>query len=273
MKLLSPHKLSPKGKRKLGERQNMVAKTSWEPIARWYKGYTNEKGTLLGDVVHTSTVRLLGVEPGMEILDVACGEGSLSRLLAKAGAEVTGFDASPSLIQQAERQAPPRSRYFVADATDFAKHVTPASFDAATCTMALQNIERFEEAIRHTADALKPGAPFVFVLNHPCFRVPRQSGWGWDEQRKLQYRRVDKYLSSYGVDMLAHPGSDPSVKTYSYHRPLSAYMAALAKYGFVVAGLEEWVSNRESKPGGHSRAENAAREEIPMFLAVKAVKK
>jgi hypothetical protein len=35
----------------------------------------------------------------------------------------------------------------------------------------------------------------VLLLTHPCFRVPRQSGWGWDEQRKLQYRRVDRYLT------------------------------------------------------------------------------
>ena len=120
---------------------------------------------------------------------------------------------------------------------------------------------------------LKPGAPFVVVLNHPSFRQPRQSGWGWDEARKLQYRRVDAYLSSYEAPIQAHPGADARTVTWSYHRPLQAYVAALASAGFTVAGLEEWISHRVSDSGPKARAENAARNEIPMFMAIRAVKR
>ena len=247
--------------------------SSWESVAGWYNEHTSSGGTLIADVVHPGTVRLLAAEPGWKHLDVACGEGSLSRLIAKHGVIVEGFDASPSLIQLATQKAPHGTRYLVADATDFGGLFAPQSFSSATCTLALQNIERFEATIRILANVLKPGAPFVFVLNHPCFRIPRQSAWGWDEARKLQYRRVDKYLSSYSVEILAHPGANRSVKTFSYHRPLSVYIDVLAKNGFMVEKMEEWVSNRESKPGGHGKAENIAREEIPMFLAVRSIKK
>lgn len=250
-----------------------ASKTSWEPVADWYGEHSRTGGTLISEVVHPGTVKLLDPRPSLKYLDVACGEGTLSRLIAKFGADVQGFDAAPTLVAQATRQAPKGARYFTADAVKFDGLFAPQSFDGATCTLAIQNIETFEDAFRGVASVLKPGAPFVFVLNHPCFRIPRQSGWGWDEGRKLQYRRIDKYLSSYGVEILAHPGANRSVKTYTYHRPLSAYMDALARHGFIVEKIEEWTSNRESKPGGHSRAENAARNEIPMFLAVRAVKK
>ncbi len=247
--------------------------TSWEPVAEWYGEHLSETGTLVGDVIYPGTARMLELKSGAKHLDIACGEGALSRLLSAHGVDVTGFDAAPSLIKIAEKKAPREARYFVGAATNFAKTLAPASFDSASCTLALQNIEPFEQTMRDASIVLKSGAPFVFVLNHPCFRIPRQSGWGWDQGRKLQYRRVDKYLSSYGVEILAHPGADRRAKTYTYHRPLSAYLSALAKHGFVVESMEEWISNRESKPGGHSRAENAARQEIPMFLAVRAIKK
>ncbi len=249
------------------------AKTSWEPVAEWYGAHARGRGTLIAQVVHPGAIRLLAPKPGQKILDIACGEGALSRLLARAGADVTGVDASPALIKQAERQGPAGARYVVADATRLDRALPFERFDAAVCTLALQNIEAFADVFRAAAAALKPGAPFVFVLNHPCFRVPRQSGWGWDEGRKLQYRRVDTYLSSYRVDILAHPGGDRRARTFTYHRPLSAYVQALAAHGFVVEAMEEWTSNRESKPGGRSRAENAAREEIPLFLAIRAVVK
>ena len=63
-------------------------------------------------------------------------------------------------------------------------------------------------------------------MTHPCFRVPRQSGEGWDEQRKLLYRRVDRYLSPLAVPMKAYAGGRAA--TWSYHRPLEDYVNGLA---------------------------------------------
>lgn len=56
--------------------------------------------------------------------------------------------------------------------------------------------------------------------------------------------------------------------TTTYHRPLSAYVAAFVRAEFAVTGLEEWASSRTSDSGPHAKAENLARREIPMFLAI-----
>ncbi|MFA4967600.1 MAG: SAM-dependent methyltransferase, partial [Candidatus Margulisiibacteriota bacterium] len=69
-----------------------------------------------------------------------------------------------------------------------------------------------------------------------------------------------------------HPGNDPSQITYTFHRPLSSYFEVLRSSGLAVMDLEEWVSHRVSKPGLRQRAENQARAEIPLFLAVLAGK-
>ncbi len=247
-------------------------KTSWEPVAEWYGRYMNLAGTLQKQVVFPNTLRLLDPKPGRQYLDIACGEGSFSRQLANiARVSATGFDVSPSLIEQAKKQAPKGASYLVADAADFARRLPAQPFDGAVCILAIQNIEDFAAVFREAARAVKPGAPFVVVMNHPCFRIPRQSGWGWDEGRKLQYRRVDRYLTPLEIPILAHPGASPSVKTVSYHRPLSAYVSALHANGFCVNALEEWTSHKVSTPGGRSRAENLARTEIPLFLALRAI--
>ena len=56
------------------------------------------------------------------------------------------------------------------------------------------------------------------------------------------------------------------------HRDIIEGLKELGESGFVIDKLEEWVSKRESRPGERARAENSAREEIPLFLALSAVK-
>jgi|SRR5215203_2611314 len=46
-------------------------------------------------------VRRLDLKPGMKVLDVATGTGNLALPAAKAGADVTGIDIAPNLIEQA----------------------------------------------------------------------------------------------------------------------------------------------------------------------------
>jgi len=248
--------------------------TSWEPVADWYKNYMGkEGGGFQRDIIFPGALRLMQPKAIGHYLDIACGQGAFANLVhQKTRAHVTGFDASPTLIADAKKFINKNLDFIVSDATDFHHRFQPTSFYGATCLLAIQNIDPLEPVIRNTAEVLKSNGSFVIVLNHPCFRQPSQSGWGWDEQRKLQYRRVDRYLSEFKAPILAHPGSDRSIKTFSYHRPLHVYLNLLAKHGFVIDALEEWASNKKSDSGPRAKAENIAREEIPMFLAIRALK-
>lgn len=248
-------------------------KTSWEGVSDWYADYLAKPGTMQAEIVFPGVIRLLDSTSTDTHLDLACGEGSFAQmLLRKTGLALTGLDASPSLIENAKQRRLKHAAFLVGDATNFA-HLFPArSFDSASCILAIQNIQPLAPVFRDVAKVLKSGGRFVFVMNHPCFRQPRQSGWGWDETRKLQYRRVDRYAHAYEMPIIAHPGSAPHVKTYSYHRPLTEYISALSAAGFVVDALEEWTSNKVSDSGPRAKAENIAREEIPLFLALRARK-
>ena len=249
-----------------------AAKTGWEQVSDWYGGHMSESDSLLNTVVNPGVLKLLAPVKGKQYLDIACGEGAFSRLLVKSGVQVFGFDASPSLIERAQRLAPTNTKYVVGDATHFAKLCQGMKFDGAVCLLAIQNIDPIAPVFHDAAAVLAPGAALVIVMNHPSFRIPRQSAWGWEDARQIQYRRLDMYMSPLKIPILAHPGADRSIKTVSYHRPLSAYMNALGANGFAVDALEEWTSNRVSDSGPKAKAENRARAEFPMFLALRAIK-
>ena len=146
------------------------------------------------------------------------------------------------------------------------------SFDSAACVMAVHDLDDVRSLFANLAAALKPGGVGVIILMHPCFRIPRQSSWGWDESLKIQYRRLDRYASELSVPIATHPGSDPSQHTAFFHRPLAAYINALGAAGMAVVECRELVSHRLSEPGPRARAENRARREFPIFLAMKAKK-
>ncbi|MEK9152104.1 MAG: class I SAM-dependent methyltransferase [Patescibacteria group bacterium] len=262
----------PKPRKQFRPRLKPAASSSWEPVAGWYADHLAQPGTFQSDLLFPRTLSLLKPVSGKRFLDIGCGEGTFAREMTRAGAAVVGIDASPALITRAKKAGPAAIEYRVADAKNFAKDFAPASFDGAVCVLAIQNIDPFETVFRDAGKVLKSGAHFAIVMNHPAFRQPRQSGWGWDEVRKLQYRRVDRYMSSYSAPIQAHPGSAPGVVTVSSHRPLSAYVGSLIAGGFVIDGFEEWISNRVSTRGPRAKAENVAREEIPMFLAIRARK-
>jgi ubiquinone/menaquinone biosynthesis C-methylase UbiE len=245
--------------------------TSWNQVAGWYDKLVGERGSDYHEnVLLPGALKMLAPRRGEKIIDLGCGQGIFSRELARAGAEVTGIDAAEYLIKSARGRSP-EIKYFVASATDL-RQFNNDSFDAASCIMAVQNMEPLERVVGEAARLLKPGGRLLLVMSHPCFRIPRQSGWGIDEKRKLQYRRIDSYLSAQKIPIQMHPGYNPDLLTWTFHRPLSEYFAALAAHGLAVTSLEEWSSHRQSKPGSSSRMENRARDEIPMFLSLLAKK-
>jgi len=142
------------------------------------------------------------------------------------------------------------------------------SYDLAACVMAVHDVPEIGCLFTNLSRSLKPGGRAVIVFMHPCFRVPRQSHWGWDPDHKIQYRRIDRYSSPIGIPIATHPGRDSGESTTFHHRPLAAYFQAIGKAGLGVTGCEELHSHRRSQQGPRSRAEHRAAEEFPLFIAL-----
>ena len=70
----------------------------------WIAGDFGEIAKSIADGGEEFVARL-GLKPGMQVLDVATGTGNLAIPAAKTGADVTGIDIAPNLIEQATARA------------------------------------------------------------------------------------------------------------------------------------------------------------------------
>jgi len=257
-----------------GTRKSPAAETAWEDQAGWYDQRQGERGDdLHRDVVLPAVLRRLDARAGQAVLDLACGQGLLGRILAPTGVACVGLDASPSMIEAACERAGDAEEYLVADVRNLDSALPDRTFDHAAAVLALQDLEPLAPVFEGAAAKVVPGGRLVIVITHPCFRAPKLHRWGWDEERGVQYRRLDGYLSKREVPIRTHPGhAADTASTTSFHRPLAAYLETLGAAGWGVVGAEELCSPRRGSEGRKSAAEDRAMEEFPVFLLLVATR-
>lgn len=257
--------------------------TSWEKSSAWYNKLVGDQGHYYHEhVIIPSVLRLLNLKPGASVLDVGCGQGILGKKLSK-GAAYQGIDASMSLIKAARaqdksrttfekvvRDKVPQHEYLCADAAK-PLPITKKDFTNATIILALQNMEFPDAVLKNIAAHMRVGGRLVIVLNHPAFRIPRQSGWDVNSKSNLQYRWVNRYLTPMKIPIQMHPGRGQSELTWSFHEPISVYAGHLKNAGLVIENIEEWSSDKTSTSREKKR-EDRARAEIPLFMAIVAKK-
>lgn len=154
----------------------------YDEIADFYSEHFD--GT--DDPAARALLDLAGAVAGLRVLDVACGHGRLSRELARRGAAVTGVDISAALLAkatEAERTAPLGIRYIHADVTRADElrqaRLASASYDLATCSFGLTDIDALHPALGTVSAALRPGGQFAFTILHPCFGGATDIAGSW----------------------------------------------------------------------------------------------
>jgi len=251
------------------QKKESTPKTSWGKEASWYAEHLTQGDTYHSQVILPNLLRIVEPARNKNILEIGCGEGFIARALAESGATVLASDVAPELITIAQEKGG-GPEYQVSSSDDLS-WVRLRSQDVVVAVLTLQNTEHLEDVMKQVSRTLFPGGRFVFVLNHPAFRIPKATSWGYDQGTGIQYRRVDRYLSARSEKMDMHPGKKGQKSyTYSYHRSLQDYMKALRGAGFCVTRLEEWISHKTSEPGPRAKAENVARKEFPLFLCIEA---
>jgi ubiquinone/menaquinone biosynthesis C-methylase UbiE len=260
-------------KKNFGKKQ--PKEEGWDGVAGWYDKLVGADGSdYHRNVILPGVMDLLDVQEGDSLIDVCCGQGVLVKHLLSAGSrKVLGVDASGQLIASArKRHSGLRQASFeVADACGAADWAD-GTFDKAACVMAVHDVQDVEALMRNISAALRPGGVMVVVMMHPCFRIPKESHWGWDGDQKIQFRRLDKYGKPLDIGITTRPGLGTDENTVFYHRPLSVLISAIGEAGMGVTKCSELFSHRRSQVGPFSKAEHRAAEEFPLFLGLRAVK-
>ncbi len=233
---------------------------SWETHAGWWQHHF----TAGADPEYEEQILPLAeihLADATRLLDIGCGEGQLSRRLARRGVSVVGVDPTVGQLRAAAtRGGGVRYTRGAAEALPFAA----ATFDAAVICLTLEHLDPFEPAVHEVARILAPHGRFCLFLNHPLLQAPG-SGWIDDHILEEQYWRVGPYLP----DDVAMEEVAPGVRLPFMHRPLSRYVNVMADCGLLVERMEE----PPPPPGFVAQAaEYAAAATIPRLLVLRARK-
>ncbi len=248
----------------------------WDQNAEAWDAHMGEGGSFQRELIGPATERLLDVQPGQMLLDVACGNGAFSRRLAELGATVVACDFSAVFLERARLRArtvehADRIEYQLIDATDEAQLLALGErrFDAAVCTMGLMDMAAIDPLFSALSRLLKPPGRFVFSIMHPCFNNgnPLVAEQIETEQsvENIFAVKIVKYLTpraEKGWGIYSQP-----MAHYYFYRPLHVLFNAAFAAGFVLDGLEEPAFKR---PYESRRAFNwSSYSEIPPALVAR----
>ena len=221
-----------------------------EATSSWADFVREGKDHFRNEMNSPATFKIIGNVKNKDVLDLSCGEGYNSRILAKKGARVVGVDFSTEMIKyakQTEKTDRLGIKYHVADAADL-KMLKNQSFDIVTSFMALMDIERYEDAISEVARVLKRKGRFVFTITHPCFdygdttKGEPIAEWKGEDTREKEASHLEVYRY-FGIMKSDVPWNMKRLvkpfKTTSFHRTLTDYSEALRANGFVISRLFE----------------------------------
>jgi SAM-dependent methyltransferase len=190
--------------------------------------------------------KLLDLRPGMEVLDLACGNGRIANALAARGCLVTGLDLIPAFLEQAKEGAGARNLPVTYQLGDMRTLPWANSFECIVnwrSAFGYFDDEENRQALSEAYRALKPGGKLLMDLNNRDWLLQhfqRASVIERDGNYLVDQRRYDVSSSRVYTERLILFEGQPSqmhffVREFSYHE-LATW---LGQVGFVqVSGYD-----------------------------------
>lgn len=185
---------------------------------------------------------------GLTGLDIGCGEGANTRLLAQRGAQLTAIDISEVFInhaRQTEAESPAGITYQVASAVELP--FADQSFDFATGFMSFMDIPEIAKVLAEAYRILKPGGFLQFSISHPCFSTPHRKNLRGEDGMTYAIE-VGNYFQNLNGEIeewifsaapLSMKAGLPKFKVPRFTYTLSEWINLLIETGFVIERLEE----------------------------------
>lgn len=201
-----------------------------------------------------------------QVLDLGCGHGYFSRLLAEAGAGVTGIDFADNLLARAlelESTEPLGITYLLMDASQIATCFGEGSFDLVTGCMALQDMADPGQVLQAAGRILQRRGRAVFSVPHPCTELPVRE-WQRDEDGAKRALCLDRYFETgpavchWSMARLKYHWRTPSRR-----HTLSEWAEFIRDAGFHIRALGEPRPDAELV-AAHPPLEDCSR--MPFFL-------
>ena len=233
-----------------------------EKILKAYEEMAESYNALIDYKAHNAfydrpnTLGLMPEVEGKSILDAACGPGKYAEILISQGADLTGFDMSPRMIEFAKERNKRSGTFFVHDLTHPFEMLENESFDIVLCALAMHYLEDWTSTIKEFYRILKPKGLFIMSIEHSFF--------------EFNYFKSTKYFDVEPVKC-TWKGFGKPIEINSYRRPLHECISPLTDNGFYIDKLIEPkpVAEFEKYDPKHFKELN----EFPAFMCIRAIKK
>ncbi|MBI1851770.1 MAG: class I SAM-dependent methyltransferase [Planctomycetes bacterium] len=185
---------------------------------------------------------------GRRGIDIGCGEGSNTRLVAGRGARVIGIDVSPRFVEhalEAERREPIGIEYRVGDA--IALPFRDAAFEFAVAFMSLMDVPDHARAIAEAFRVLEPGGFLQFSILHPCTNTRHRrnlrdaTGKTFALEVGRYFERTDGHVDEWLFSAAPAEAKQglPLFRVPTFHRTVAEWMNAIVAAGFAIERVEE----------------------------------
>lgn len=208
------------------------------------------------DPIMPRFLAMIGEVDGLTILDAACGEGYLSRILAQRGANVTGIDLAPRLIELARAKNQAQTiTYHVADLSQ-PQPAYQDHFDLIVSHLALDDVRDYQDFLHTLGTLAKPGGRLILSMNNPYSFIVRG--------------HLTDYFGTGGA--YSYRGmAEQGVKVHFYHQTLEEYLDACFAAGFQLQRLAD-IPTPESSYKRTSAMLIPGGVHFPFFIILSLVK-
>lgn len=236
-------------------------KKYWEDIASEYAKIISEVGDPRHEqVVNPAVFELLGNLNDKVVLDAGCGNGYLSRRIAKTAKKVIGVDLTEELIKQAKNQHNPQNVEFMLGNLEnlpFDNEV----FEVVLTNLVLIDVENLNLVVSELARVLKKGGRLVMSTLHPCFENPPRTYSWWTEDKKIRIGRVVQKYFDTGLIKDDNQQMESGQVYQHYHYMISDYLNAFSYAGLTLKKTIEPNGNQISPDIGMN-------DHTPTFLVM-----
>jgi 2-polyprenyl-3-methyl-5-hydroxy-6-metoxy-1,4-benzoquinol methylase len=234
---------------------NDDVREAWDALAAYWDERVEAGETWQRHLIQPSVERLLELQPGERVLEIACGNGEFARRMAELGASVLATDFSEGMLARARARGGD-VEYQRVDATDEGALLAvgdPGSFDAVVSNMAVMDMESIDPMATAVARLLRPAGRFVLSTLHPAFNsgeaVPTAELVYRDgDVRKVYSVKVSSYAKPSIAKGVALPGQP--VEQWYFHRSISDILRPFFDRGFALDRLEEPLVDPEHGTSG-----------------------
>lgn len=227
--------------------KTQISQNYWDSNADyWSQQLANKQDYTREYFGKPAFLEFLGDVTGLNILDIGCGDGELTRIIADQALKITGIDISEKMIDKAKKLTINNNVTYHHSAVELMPNILEGQvFHCIYSYMVLCCVEDIYNFFNFSYDLLEDKGRLVLAIPHPCFNN-KPCDWVTDDKQSSikgliisKYFDEEPYIREWDFFAPDNNGMKHSMQEIRFPRTLSTYLNVIADCGFVLGRILE----------------------------------